>query len=205
MEWIADAIITVLFISGTISISISLLKALIPKLNRDSDAVVKFIGIKIVGPWTFAIGIAALIIAWFIFDYEQSSKFKDEIKVLTSENTILKSEIDSLKQITEDSTLFIPSKFTISLNEEEVKSILGSKVLVSYERLYGNSCKLIFNGILGISKNSVNGFKGDEIRVDVGDKIFIKTDSNEIYGVNILELSYLSIKLEFYKYKSSNL
>ena len=141
------------------------------------------------------------------FDTEKLELFERN-KFLESQNDSLRKEVQLadlkiqrlIKLIPEDHVekpLF-PLKVEISFLSPT--SIFDGEVLITAKDAYSDKATIEFKGIKGLSTNSSGPFDSLKIEVLKGDRIYFKSEKENVYSVNVLSSS-VDVKLEILERK----
>lgn len=186
-----------LVVSGIYAIVVSLIQLKNLRDNPSQGAAFETKWFKFNAPAGFVYGLVSILIVIVLVKFADLSEYRITIASLELKNETLQKENEFFK--TTVSTLKDSNNvFRIVVDSIEPKSIFGGKVIILYKHQAFSDSELIFKGVVGISSIKDGTFSGNSIKFKKGDKFYLKINSNETWGINVLN-EMGKVTLEFYK------
>lgn len=189
-----------LVITGGVAIIASLVKiaSKTPQHSGVSDSSVETIWFKFNAPAGFVYGLVAIFSVIFMVKYDHSFKYKEIINRLNQEVSIIKIENEELKtKLSINASDRGDSTFIVNVPSYAPLSLFNATVLIIYDHHVFSKSILEFKGIKGISFSKDGTYDQNQIEFEKGDRLFLKLDTDKIWGVNILNEAS-GVTLEFY-------
>jgi hypothetical protein len=129
--------------------------------------------------------------------YESNKSFETENKKLQKANSLQGKEILKLKSlIPKETSIKESNTLKISVSESNPISIFDGQIFISAKEEI-NSTLLTFKGTKGVSKSVDGNFDSNTIKVNKGDRFYLKDMFSTIWTINVFDTT-LDVDLELF-------